>query len=181
MAQDRVRWRDVVNCVLNLCWPSVQPSTSQVELCCIEPDLCIFTRFTKLVSSVSKIWTCFYKLFWKLLLIIRIGYIHLINAGSICNTWARKCDLRCGWPSRSTCATHSCVFTVCCWCRCGNYSTYWILVNVAQIVTVSCIELSFHFFRFVPHTVLRSLRRERGLVVSLVTMNQVRQKDKKVT
>ena len=152
MVEDRVQWREVVNSVLNLCWPNVQPSTSQEELCCIESYLYLFTRFAKLFFSFSKIWTCFCKLFWKLLLIIRIGYILLFTAGNIVNTWAIKCYLRYGWPSRSTCATESCVFVVCCWCRCGNYSTNWIFVNVAQIVTVYCIELSFHFFCFMPHT-----------------------------
>lgn len=176
--QDRVQWRDVVNSVLNLCWRSVQPSTSQEELCCIESDLCLYTCSPKLDFSLSKIWTCCYKLFWKLLLIIRIGYIHLFTADSIVNTWARMYYRRRGRPSRSTWATNSCVFVVCCWWRCGNWSTYWIFVNVAQIVTVSCIELSFHFFCFVPYTLLRSLRRVRPLVVSLVTVNQKRWKDR---
>jgi hypothetical protein len=135
-----------------------------------------YTCSPKLVFSLSKIWTCYYKLFWKLLLIIRIGFIHLFTADSIVNTWAWMYYRRCGRPSRSTWATNSCVFVVCCWCRCGNWSTYWIFVNVAQIVTVSCIELSFHFFCFVPHTLLRSLRRVRRLVISLVTANQKRWK-----
>jgi len=54
-----------------------------------------------------------------------------------------------------------------------------LVVNVGQIVTATCIELSFHFYCFVPHTVLRSLRSKWRRVVSLVTANQKRRKDKK--
>jgi len=144
----------------------------------VKSYLCLSTRFAKLFFSFSKIWTCFYKLFRKRLLIISVGYIHFFTAGNIVNTWARKCYLRYGWPSRSTCATHSCVFVVCCCCSCGNYRTNWIIVNIAHIVIVSCIGMSFYFFCFVPHNILRSLRRKRWLEVSLVTMNQIRRKNK---
>ena len=133
----------------------------------------LLTRFIRQVFSSKKIWTCFYKLFWKTILSVLIGYVPFTS-----DTSASDMSENVLYKLWLTQHKRVCLISLCPCCLLLVALRKWkYLLNFYEHCA-ECHSVLFYFFCFVPHTLPESLRRERRLVVTLETMNRVRRNDR---